>query len=98
MFKLNVKLRVVIVFVVTFLKIALKFLDFKLAKNRRGGENLHHGGYVYRKKKAYSSSINWVCVASRNNCQARAITNDIGLKLGKSLHNHPPNDVIKSAK
>lgn len=64
------------------------FLDYELVINRRGGQNLWHCGYVYRKKTQFANSTNWICM--NNKCPARVITTDKMIKYGKRKHNHPP--------
>lgn len=73
----------------------------KYYRNRKGGTNLFHDGFVYRKKAKYRNTINWVCAKAPVRdmehrlvfCHGRCVTDEDGfVRLGKRNHNHPAID------
>jgi hypothetical protein len=63
--------------------------DFRMVRNRKGGWNLTHNGYTYRKKAEFLNTINWVCSFSAF-CKGRLVTDSGGFlkKIGKQSHSH----------
>lgn len=74
----------------------------KFYRNRKGGINLYHDGFIYRRKAKYRNTINWVCsrapIRDENNrlilCYGRCVTDEDGfLRLSKKGHNHAAVDM-----
>jgi len=72
-------------------------IDVKFIPTKRGGNNLEHGGYIYRSNRVKGSRTYWKCTVS--GCPATLNThNDIPVGFGRHRHNHQSDHAAVVAK